>query len=100
MKCPKCKKQYNGYPAISRADNQTSICPICGETEAFAQLRGIIIRHDELSEEETIIRKKIIKFHKQESYARRMMEKEQKMSEWLKSSKKVAEMGQFTRNQI
>lgn len=80
-KCPKCKKGYNGYPALSRADNCTAICPRCGETEAFAQLKGIMIRPDALSEEEAKIRKEIIKFHKQESYMKRMMEKQAKMSE-------------------
>lgn len=75
-RCPKCKKSYNGYPALSRADNCTSICPRCGETEAFAQLKGIVIRPDALSEEEVKIRKEIIKLHKQESYIRREMEKE------------------------
>ena len=75
-KCLKCKKQYNGYPALSRADNHTQICPLCGETEAFAQFKGIVVRPDSLSEEEANIRKELIKLHKQESYIRREMEKE------------------------
>jgi len=33
--CPKCKKQYSGYPAISRRDNQTPICSYCGTQEAL-----------------------------------------------------------------
>lgn len=32
--CPKCGKQYNGYPALSRIDNKTKICPDCGNQEA------------------------------------------------------------------
>lgn len=28
--CPICKGSYTGYPAISRVDNKTEICPDCG----------------------------------------------------------------------
>ena len=33
--CPKCGKEYVGYPAISRDDNKTEICPNCGTREAL-----------------------------------------------------------------
>lgn len=33
--CPKCGKQYQEHPAISRADNVTEICPDCGTLEAL-----------------------------------------------------------------
>lgn len=33
--CPKCHQYYNGYPAISREDNKTEICPECGTREAL-----------------------------------------------------------------
>jgi len=33
--CPKCKKSYEGYPALSRIDNKTEICPECGLKEAL-----------------------------------------------------------------
>ena len=33
--CPKCKKTYTGYPAISRRDNKTEICSECGTKEAL-----------------------------------------------------------------
>ena len=33
--CPKCKKVYTGYPALSREDNKTCICPDCGTYEAL-----------------------------------------------------------------
>ena len=33
--CPSCGKPYVGYPALSRKDNQTSICPDCGIREAL-----------------------------------------------------------------
>lgn len=33
--CPKCHKQYSGYPAISRRDNKTEICSKCGQIEAL-----------------------------------------------------------------
>lgn len=36
-KCPICKKTYTGYPAISRKDNKTEICPKCGQAEAMKE---------------------------------------------------------------
>lgn len=35
MKCPKCKKEIKGYPALSRKDNKTEICSECGTKEAL-----------------------------------------------------------------
>ena len=34
-RCPKCGKDYDARPALSRADNQTEICPECGMQEAI-----------------------------------------------------------------
>jgi RNA polymerase subunit RPABC4/transcription elongation factor Spt4 len=36
--CPKCGKTYRGHPAISRVDNVTPICPLCGTREALESL--------------------------------------------------------------
>lgn len=36
--CPKCGKTYSGHPAISREDNATPICPLCGTREALDSL--------------------------------------------------------------
>lgn len=33
--CPMCGNVYVGYPALSRIDNKTEICPDCGQMEAF-----------------------------------------------------------------
>ena len=33
--CPICGRAYSGYPAISRKDNETKICPDCGMLEAL-----------------------------------------------------------------
>ncbi len=33
--CPKCGKEYNGVPALSREDGSTMICPDCGTREAL-----------------------------------------------------------------
>lgn len=33
--CPVCGKEYVEYPAISRKDNKTEICPTCGTLEAL-----------------------------------------------------------------
>ena len=32
--CPRCGRIYNDFPAISRADSKTEICPECGKREA------------------------------------------------------------------
>ena len=33
--CPTCKDWYKDYPALSRRDNKTEICPQCGTDEAM-----------------------------------------------------------------
>lgn len=33
--CPECGQTYYGYPAISRQDMTTRICPDCGLKEAL-----------------------------------------------------------------
>ena len=53
--CPVCGKPYTGYPALSRRDNETLICPDCGTREALEdmgigaeereQILGIIHQH-------------------------------------------------------
>ena len=37
--CPKCGREYNCPPAISREDNETEICPVCGIVEAVTPLQ-------------------------------------------------------------
>ena len=39
--CPRCGKKYTDYPALSRRDNKTYICPDCGTAEAFEDYFGI-----------------------------------------------------------
>ena len=34
-KCPVCGKEYTAPPALSRKDNKTQICPLCGMREAL-----------------------------------------------------------------
>ncbi len=33
--CPKCGRVYMCPPALSREDNKTDICPVCGVREAL-----------------------------------------------------------------
>ena len=42
--CPRCHKKYKEYPALSRRDNKTHICPDCGTAEAFEDYFGIEYR--------------------------------------------------------
>ena len=39
--CPRCKKEYSEFPALSRVDNKTDICSYCGVREAMADYFGI-----------------------------------------------------------
>ena len=41
-RCQKCGKEYIGYPALSREDNKTEICPECGVIEAIDSYRIFI----------------------------------------------------------
>ena len=45
-KCPKCGNGYIGYPAISRTDDRTEICPKCGIREALESI-GIFKREEQ-----------------------------------------------------
>lgn len=36
--CPICGNEYKGYPALSRADNETYICADCGVRQALQSL--------------------------------------------------------------
>lgn len=40
QRCPKCHKEFTEYPAISREDNETEICPECGVREAMGAFMG------------------------------------------------------------
>ena len=33
--CPRCEREVEGYPALSRKDNKTEICTNCGQEEAM-----------------------------------------------------------------
>ena len=33
--CPICGCEYSEHPALSRVDNKTEICPVCGVKEAL-----------------------------------------------------------------
>lgn len=36
--CPLCGMEYHGVPALSRADNQTMICPDCGTRQSLESI--------------------------------------------------------------
>lgn len=35
--CPVCGNLYTEHPALSRKDNRTEICPVCGLNEAMTE---------------------------------------------------------------
>lgn len=37
--CNRCGNEYTGYPALSRKDNKTEICPECGLIEAISIIK-------------------------------------------------------------
>lgn len=37
-KCPLCGRTYGEAPALSRADNETLICPDCGTRQALESI--------------------------------------------------------------
>jgi len=43
--CPKCDKTITGFPALSRADNHTSICSDCGTVEAMEDYFRYLVKH-------------------------------------------------------
>lgn len=45
--CPVCGKKYSDYPALSRRDNFTKICPQCGINEAMDDFFGIFEKKGE-----------------------------------------------------
>lgn len=51
--CPRCGRRYNGYPAISRYDNETEICPDCGVEEAMINFTGGHLEDPHVYDEET-----------------------------------------------
>ena len=39
--CPVCGRDFTGHPALSRKDNETLICPECGQREALESI-GVV----------------------------------------------------------
>lgn len=52
--CPRCGRRYNDYPAISRYDNKTEICPDCGVEEAMINFTGGHLSDPHVYNEETM----------------------------------------------
>lgn len=44
--CPSCGKEYTGHPAISRKDNKTKICPMCGMNEGLHSFLNAVYKKD------------------------------------------------------
>ena len=44
--CPMCGREYSDYPALSRKDNETLICPECGQREALESI-GVTDRNEQ-----------------------------------------------------
>ncbi len=44
--CPRCGRSYYERPALSRADNETLICPDCGTREALESI-GVEVQEQE-----------------------------------------------------
>ncbi len=40
--CPLCNNKIEGYPALSRIDNETKICSDCGRLEAIENYKYVM----------------------------------------------------------
>lgn len=89
--CPKCKNKYNNQPAISRADNKTELCSLCGTVEALVNclFPKVELKPNEQHEIEKDLRAKIYAGMKKK-YGSHIS----KSRELAKSSRKVAENSQ------
>lgn len=50
-KCPICGKTYTDFPALSRRDNKTYICPNCGVDEAMEDYFKAMSKQENLTED-------------------------------------------------
>lgn len=50
--CPRCGRTYTEYPALSRYDNETYICPDCGVEEAMINYTGGILNDPNVVKQE------------------------------------------------
>jgi transcription elongation factor Elf1 len=41
--CPRCGKTYSDPPALSRTDNETEVCPMCGVGEALDAIENEMV---------------------------------------------------------
>lgn len=60
--CPTCGKEYTGYPATSRKDNKTEICPKCGTLEAVEVFLNANLENKEQDNKYCIFEKRICRF--------------------------------------
>jgi hypothetical protein len=60
--CPICGKEYTEYPALSRRDNITEICPSCGTKEALEDYLTEKLRNKENDNKYCIFEKRICRF--------------------------------------
>lgn len=52
--CPSCGFVYIGYPALSRKDNKTDICPDCGLKEALEDYKKSLEKFTNVVKEERV----------------------------------------------
>lgn len=45
-RCPRCSEFTVEYPATSRTDNKTEVCPACGHAEAMEVMAGTLVPQD------------------------------------------------------
>ncbi len=48
VRCPRCDRYQSGYPALSRVDNTTYICSLCGTDEAMTNMAGHSLAHPDV----------------------------------------------------
>lgn len=66
--CPRCNREYDGYPALSRRDNKTDICDACGTEEALIDAGYMEETENEIRFLEKINREKNVASEQSQSY--------------------------------
>ena len=64
--CPVCGNEYTEHPAISRRDNETEICPKCGQMEAIDDYVNAKLVNKEQDNKYCIFERRICRFANQQ----------------------------------
>ena len=79
--CPVCNKEYDDYPALSRKDNETEICPECGVVEALEDFASFVRENKKEKKQKNVSER--IKMIKAMEFIARQINDEDIFETWL-----------------